>query len=90
MGLSILRLIPTPPGRVASGRIELLGKDVLPLTRRSMDRLRGKEISMIFQEPMTALNPVFTVGNQMVDVLVRHRGLPRRRARGWRQNCWPS
>lgn len=82
MGLSILRLIPTPPGRVASGRIELLGKDVLPLTRRSMDRLRGKEISMIFQEPMTALNPVFTVGNQMVDVLVRHRGLPRRRARG--------
>jgi oligopeptide/dipeptide ABC transporter ATP-binding protein len=80
-GLSILRLIPTPPGRIAGGSVELLGRDLVPLSQREIEDIRGRDISMIFQEPMTALNPVFTIGNQMVDVLCRHRELTRRQAR---------
>ena len=80
-GLSILRLIPMPPGRIAAGSIELLGRDLVPLDNREIEDIRGRDISMIFQEPMTALNPVFTIGNQMVDVLCRHRDLTRRQAR---------
>ena len=80
-GLSILRLIPMPPGRIAAGSIELLGRDLVALGDREIEDIRGRDISMIFQEPMTALNPVFTIGNQMVDVLCRHRALTRRQAR---------
>lgn len=80
-GLSLLRLIPMPPGRIASGSIEYQGRDLVPLSKRAMEDVRGRDISMIFQEPMTALNPVFTIGNQMADVLCRHRGLSRREAR---------
>jgi peptide/nickel transport system ATP-binding protein len=80
-GLSILRLIPMPPGRIASGSIELNGRDLVPLSNRDIEDIRGRDISMIFQEPMTALNPVFTIGNQMADVLCRHRDLTRRQAR---------
>ncbi|MEO8444979.1 MAG: ABC transporter ATP-binding protein [Gammaproteobacteria bacterium] len=81
-GLSILRLIPMPPGRIAGGRIELLGRDLVPLDNRAIEDIRGRDVSMIFQEPMTALNPVFTIGSQMTDVLRRHRQLTRRQARG--------
>jgi len=80
-GLSILRLIPMPPGRIAGGSIELNGRDLVPLAARDIEDVRGRDISMIFQEPMTALNPVFTIGSQMVDVLRRHRDLSRREAR---------
>ena len=80
-GLSLLRLIPSPPGRIVSGEILLQGRDLTRLSEDEMQSLRGNEISMIFQEPMTALNPVLTVGNQMVDVLTRHRTLTRRQAR---------
>ncbi len=80
-GLSILRLIPMPPGRIAGGSIELLGRDLVTLGNREIEDIRGRDIAMIFQEPMTALNPVFTIGNQMVDVLCRHRQLTRRQAR---------
>ena len=80
-GLSLLRLIPSPPGRIVSGQIKLLGRDLVKLSDAEMRDIRGHDISMIFQEPMTALNPVFTIGNQMVDVLKRHRGLTRRQAR---------
>ena len=80
-GLSILRLIPMPPGRIAGGSIELSGRDLVTLGNREIEDVRGRDISMIFQEPMTALNPVFTIGNQMVDVLCRHRELTRRQAR---------
>src|SRR5687767_1154903 len=62
--LSILRLIPSPPGRVDSGTIEFRGRDLLRITEREMQRVRGGEIAMIFQEPMTSLNPVYTVGSQ--------------------------
>jgi len=79
-GLSILGLVPSPPGRVVSGSIEFMGRDLVAMPEEELRRIRGSEISMIFQEPMTALNPVFTIGNQMADVLVRHRGLTRRQA----------
>jgi peptide/nickel transport system ATP-binding protein len=80
-GLTLLRLIPIPPGRIVQGSIEFQGKDLTRLTEKEMQALRGADISMIFQEPMTALNPVFTVGNQMMDVLRNHRNMSRGEAR---------
>jgi len=80
-GLSLLRLIPSPPGRIVQGEILLQGQNLATLPEQKMQALRGDEISMIFQEPMTALNPVLTVGTQMVDVLRRHRKLTRRQAK---------
>ena len=79
-GLALLRLIPSPPGRIVQGQILLEGRDLVALPEEQMQALRGHEISMIFQEPMTALNPVLTVGTQMIDVLRRHRRLTRRQA----------
>jgi peptide/nickel transport system ATP-binding protein len=80
-GLTLLQLIPMPPGRIVQGSIEFQGKDLTKISKKEMEQLRGSDISMIFQEPMTALNPVFTVGNQMVDVLRRHKDLTRSQAR---------
>ena len=80
-GLSILGLIPSPPGRIAAGSIKLDGRELVGLPEPEFRRLRGQDIAMIFQEPMTALNPVFTVGNQMMGVLRRYKGLSRRQAR---------
>lgn len=73
--LSILGLIPPLAGRIAGGSVEFDGKNLLTVSEAEIRKIRGKEISMIFQEPMTALNPVFTVGNQIGDVLKRHCGL---------------
>jgi peptide/nickel transport system ATP-binding protein len=78
--LSIMRLIPTPPGRIVEGQINYDGKNLLDLTPAQMRKIRGKEISMIFQEPMTSLNPVFTVGEQIAEALRLHEGLNRRDA----------
>jgi len=75
LALSILRLLPQPPARFAGGRIMFKGQDILSLSDRQVRELRGNEISMIFQEPMTALNPVFTVGNQLAEVFRTHQGL---------------
>lgn len=80
-GLSLLRLIPSPPGRIVSGSIMLGDKDLAQMPEKELQLLRGEEISMIFQEPMTALNPVLTVGSQMVDVLLRHKKMSKREAR---------
>jgi peptide/nickel transport system ATP-binding protein len=80
-GLAILGLIPSPPGRIVSGSIEFMGRDLTQLTESELRGIRGSEISMIFQEPMTALNPVFRIGSQMVDVLQRHQHLTSRQAR---------
>ncbi|MBT8443022.1 MAG: ABC transporter ATP-binding protein [Gammaproteobacteria bacterium] len=80
-GLSLLGLIPSPPGRIVSGEILLEGRDLTKLPEAELRDLRGCNISMIFQEPMTALNPVFTIGSQMMDVLVFHRKLTRKQAR---------
>jgi peptide/nickel transport system ATP-binding protein len=67
--LSILRLIPSPPGRIESGRIRLGSHDLLGLSERELRAVRGKRIAMIFQEPMTSLNPVYTVGAQLIETL---------------------
>jgi peptide/nickel transport system ATP-binding protein len=73
--LSLLRLIPVPPGRILSGAIKLDGVDLLKLDEESMRRIRGNDISMIFQEPMTSLNPVMTIGRQIAEVLLLHQGM---------------
>ncbi|MFM1987280.1 MAG: hypothetical protein RJA99_237 [Pseudomonadota bacterium] len=78
--LSIMGLVPTPPARV-TGRIRFEGRDLLGLSRRELADLRGDRLAMIFQEPMTSLNPAFTVGTQLGEVLRRHRGLDAARAR---------
>jgi len=80
-GLSILRLITSPPGRIVEGEIIFEGRNLLALSNEEMRRLRGNKISMIFQEPMTSLNPVFTIGSQIGESLVLHLGLGRREAR---------
>ena len=70
--LSILKLVPHPPGVVECRKLELNGKDILSMQVRELEKLRGKEISMIFQDPMTALNPVFTVGDQIAESIHLH------------------
>ncbi|MGB9627124.1 MAG: ABC transporter ATP-binding protein [Thermodesulfobacteriota bacterium] len=80
-GLSILRLIPSPPGRIVSGEILFNEKDLLKLEEAEMEKVRGNEISMIFQEPMTSLNPVFTIGDQIMEALLLHQGLDKEKAR---------
>lgn len=79
--LSILRLIPDPPGRIVGGSIEFEGTNLLDLSEGEMERIRGNDISMIFQEPMTALNPLYKIGFQISEALVLHRGLSKREAR---------
>ena len=79
-GLAVLGLVPKP-GRVTRGRIWLNGRDVLSLTPRELRRLRGGDVAMIFQNPATSLNPVFTVGSQLVRVIQLHQGGERRQAR---------
>lgn len=75
--LSIMRLIPTPPGQITSGRILFEGRDLVALPDNEMRRIRGNKISMIFQEPMTSLNPVYTVGDQIGEVFRLHKGATR-------------
>lgn len=79
--LSILRLIQSPPGQVESGEINFDGKNLLSLTPDKMRQIRGNRISMIFQEPMTSLNPVFTIGDQIGEVFRIHRGASKAEAR---------
>lgn len=79
--LSIMGLIPQPPGRIVGGDIRFGGRSLQTLSEKQYRALRGNDIAMIFQEPMTALNPVFTVGNQIIDVLRRHKQLSRKAAR---------
>ncbi len=80
-GLSLLRLIPVPPGRIVSGEIFFDGKELLKLEEKEMEGVRGNEISMIFQEPMTSLNPVFTIGNQIIEAIQLHQKLNKVAAR---------
>jgi peptide/nickel transport system ATP-binding protein len=78
--LSVLKLIAMPPGRIVAGKVLYQGRDLVPLGSDEMDRIRAKDIAMVFQEPMTSLNPVYTVGEQIAEVLRRHEGLSRRDA----------
>ena len=75
--LSLLRLIPDPPGRVTQGEILFAGRDLLQLSSEAMRQVRGGDIGMIFQEPMTSLNPVLTIGRQITETLEQHRGADR-------------
>jgi peptide/nickel transport system ATP-binding protein len=78
---SVLRLVPTPPGRLLGGEIRFDGRDILKLPREELSQLRGREIAMIFQDPMTSLNPVFTIERQLGEVLTMRFGLDRAAAR---------
>src|SRR5437763_12253295 len=75
--LSILRLIPSPPGRIVEGMIRFDGRNLLDLSDAEMRDVRGNDISMIFQEPMTSLNPVLTIGRQIGETLILHHGRDR-------------
>jgi len=78
--LSIMRLVPHPPGKIVGGEIRFLGRDLLELTERQMRKVRGAMISMIFQEPMTSLNPAFRVGDQIAEAVRLHQDLSKREA----------
>jgi oligopeptide/dipeptide ABC transporter ATP-binding protein len=80
--LSILRLVANPPGRIVDGAIRFAGTDLLGLSESEMEAIRGNDISMIFQEPMTSLNPLMTVGRQISEAIALHRGVSRREAFG--------
>ncbi|TXD39383.1 ABC transporter ATP-binding protein [Lujinxingia vulgaris] len=79
--LSVLRLIPQPPGKIVDGQILFGGQDLTKLTEAQMRKVRGNDISMIFQEPMTSLNPVFTVGNQIIEAILLHQDMEYAEAR---------
>jgi peptide/nickel transport system ATP-binding protein len=78
--LSLMRLIPMPPGEITGGTVKLAGTDLLALDEASMRKMRGSQIAMIFQEPMTALNPLFTVGRQIAEMVSLHERVSRRAA----------
>lgn len=79
--LSILQLIPTPPGKIEEGKIIFEDQDLLKLSKSEMRKIRGKDIAMIFQEPMTSLNPVFTCGDQMMEAILEHQDVNRKKAK---------
>src|SRR6516164_3016357 len=78
--LSLMRLVPDPPGRIAGGKVELAGVDLLALDEEVMRAVRGKDIAMIFQEPMTSLNPVLTIGSQIAEAVLLHEKVGSRQA----------
>ena len=78
--LSLMRLVPDPPGRIVGGSVKLAGVDLLALDEETMRGVRGKDIAMIFQEPMTSLNPVLTIGNQIAEAVLLHEKVNRRQA----------
>lgn len=78
--MTAMQLVPMPPGRVDRGSIKLEGRDLLSLTNKQMLKIRGKEIAMIFQEPMTSLNPVYTIGDQIIEAILLHQNVEYQRA----------
>jgi peptide/nickel transport system ATP-binding protein len=78
--MTVLKLVPMPPGRIVEGQILWLGRDIVPLGANEMRTIRAREIAIVFQEPMTSLNPVFTVGEQIAEVIRLHEKLARRAA----------
>jgi oligopeptide transport system ATP-binding protein len=79
--LSLMRLIPSPPGRIVSGRMTFQGQDLLKLNQSALRQLRGNQISMIFQDPMTSLNPVFSIGQQLTETIKAHQRVSNKSAR---------
>ena len=88
--LSIMRLVPTPPGRIVAGTISLRGEELLKASDQRMRELRGNRISMIFQEPMTSLNPVFTIGDQIAEAVRLHKPISAQRLRQKPSRCCGS
>ena len=81
--LALLRMVPSPPGRISAGRVLLNGEDLVRVSERRIRSIRGGEMSMIFQEPMTSLNPVYSIGNQIAETIRRHKGVGR--AAAWKE-----
>src|SRR5919197_5037817 len=79
--LSLMRLIPTPPGRIVEGEVVFEGRDLLKVSDEDIRRVRGNDIAMIFQDPMTSLNPVLTIGRQISEALELHKGMSKAQAR---------
>jgi len=79
--LSIMGLVPSPPGKITNGTIHLYDKNLLDMSERQMRNVRGNDIAMIFQEPMTSLNPLFTIGNQIIEALSIHNKISKKEAR---------
>jgi peptide/nickel transport system ATP-binding protein len=88
--LSILRLVPSPPGRIVGGAIRFAGRDLLEASEAEMRSIRGNEIAMIFQEPMTSLNPVLRISRQIGETLMLHQGLDRAAAARAPSRCCAS
>ncbi len=80
--LSIMRLIPDPPGKIINGRVMVAGEDLLQIPMKRMWSIRGNRLSMIFQEPMTSLNPVFTIGDQISEMFITHKGMKKKESWG--------
>ncbi|MCD6127914.1 MAG: ABC transporter ATP-binding protein [Methanomicrobia archaeon] len=78
--LSIIKLIPDPPGKIIGGEVRLEGEDLLKKSENEMQKIRGNKISMIFQEPMTSLDPVFTIGSELIETIQLHQGLEKKEA----------
>lgn len=78
---SLMKLIPNPPGRITSGEILFDGKNLVTLTEKQMQNIRGSDISMIFQDPMTSLNPTMTIGKQIMESIIKHQKLPKKKAK---------
>ncbi|AKN30234.1 peptide ABC transporter ATP-binding protein [Clostridium carboxidivorans P7] len=78
--LSIMSLIPNPPGKIIDGEILFNGEDLLKKSKKEFEQIRGNKISMIFQEPMTSLNPVYTIGKQICEALIKHKGINKKDA----------
>lgn len=87
---SMMRLIPTPPGTYKGGQIVFEGSDLLKKTEKQMESVRGRDIGMIFQDPMTSLNPTMTIGSQIVEVLTRHQNMSKDAASKRRSTCSAS
>ena len=81
--LALLRMVPSPPGRISAGRVLLNGEDLVRVSEKRIRSIRGGEMSMIFQEPMTSLNPVYSIGNQIAETIRRHKGIGR--AAAWKE-----
>ena len=76
--LSVMRLIPSPPGQIVEGRVLLEGQDLVDLSEKEMGTIRGSQIALIIQDPMTSLNPVFSIGNQVGEAIKIHQDIPKR------------
>ena len=86
--MSIMRLISYPPGKITGGEIIFEGEDVLKKTEEEMMKIRGNKISMIFQEPMTSFNPLYTIGSQIVEAIVLHQDKQKKRLNRWPLSCF--